>query len=81
MSIPRYGIWYKDSTTNKEIVAGITTTWPNAKSMAENLYAIRRNIDNTRDVSTGIFLFEPDKIYTSSVPKRWQVMPLLTSNT
>ena len=49
--------------------------------MAGDLYSVRKNIDNARDVVTGIFLFEPGILYTSRKPQRWQVMPLLTSNT
>ena len=63
------------------MVTGICHSWMDAKRMATDLYAIKKNIDNARDVVTGIFLYEPGVLYTSKKPRRWQVMPLLTSNT
>ena len=81
MPIPRYGIWYKDPSLDREVVVGICHMWAEATKMASDLYAVRKNIDKSQDVITGIFLFEPGILYTSKKPQRWQVMPLLTSNT
>ena len=49
--------------------------------MANDLYTVKKKIDKARDVATGVFLFEPGVLYTSTKPQRWQVMPLQTSNT
>lgn len=81
MSIPRYGIWYKDSAQSKEVVVGMCHKWLDATKMASDLYTIRKNIDQALEVATGIFLYEPGILYTSAKPRRWQVMPLQTSNT
>lgn len=81
MAVPRYGIWYTTAKEQSESVVGICHTWQEAKAMAQNLYHIKKNIENARDVCTGIFHFEPGIIYTSLKPKRWQVMPIMTSNT
>ncbi len=81
MPIPRYGIWYTHVDQPKEIVAGLCHNWMDAKRMAADLYSVKKNIDNAREVTTGIFLFEPGILYTSTKPRRWQVMPILTSNT
>ena len=81
MATPRYGIWFTSSDVASEMVVGICHNWPEAREMAQNLYTIKTSIDNARDVCTGIFLFEPGVIYTSHKPRRWQVMPLMTSNT
>ncbi len=81
MAIPRYGIWFTSADITPETVVGICHNWQEAREMARNLYTIKTSIDNARDVCTGIFLFEPGVIYTSHKPKRWQVMPLMTSNT
>ena len=70
-----------DSAQSKEVVVGICHKWMDATKMASDLYTIRKNIDQSRDVVTGIFLYDPGVLYTSRKPKRWQVMPLQTSNT
>ena len=81
MGTPRYGIWFTSSDVASEMVVGICHNWQEAREMAQNLYTIKTGIDNACDVCTGVFLFEPGIIYTSYKPKRWQVMPLMTSNT
>lgn len=81
MPVPRYCVWFTDENNAREVVSGICHTWPAAVKMAGDLYAIKKKIDKARDITTGIFLFEPGILYTSSKPKRWQVMPLQTSNT
>ena len=81
MGTPRYGIWFTSSDVTSEMVVGICHNWQEAREMAQNLYTIKTGIDNACDVCTGVFLFEPGIIYTSYKPKRWQVMPLMTSNT
>jgi len=81
MAIPRYGIWYTSAKEQSENIVGICHGWQEAREMAQNLYSIKSGIEDARDVCTGIFLFEPGIIYTSQKPKRWQVMPIMTSNT
>lgn len=81
MPIPRYCVWYTDENSAKEVVSGICHSWSTAVKMAGDLYTVKKKIDQAREITTGIFLFEPGVLYTSSKPKRWQVMPLQTSNT
>ena len=81
MAIPRYGIWYVDVSSGKEVVVGICHNWGEASKMAKDLYTIKKKIDKACDVVTGVFLFEPSVLYTSTKPRRWQIMPLQTSNT
>ena len=77
----QYCIWYVDRSTNgQEIVAGFTATWSSAEALAKRLYTIRKRIDGMKDVSTGIFLFKDQELYTSRIPAKWQIMPIMTSN-
>lgn len=77
----QYCIWYVDRSTNgQEIVAGVTATWSSAEALAKRLYTIRKRIDGMKDVSTGIFLFKDQELYTSRIPAKWQIMPIMTSN-
>jgi hypothetical protein len=76
-----YCVWYIDSTTEKERCVGVCRTWSEARVMANQLYTIKKKIDQSENLSTGFFLYIPGELYTLKKPKRWQIMPLLTSNT
>jgi hypothetical protein len=76
-----YCVWYKDASVNKETCVGACSTWDEARSLAGRLYTVKKKIDDSENLSTGIFLFSPGELYTARSPKRWQIMPLLTSNT
>ena len=47
--------------------------------MAKDLYTIKKQIDKSIDVTTGVFSMDGDVLYTSSKPISAQVLPLLTS--
>lgn len=77
-----FGVWYSDqSTCGREIVSGLANDWTTAQLLAKRLYTIRRKLDGIDAVSTGIFFFKSGELYTGRIPDRWQIMPLLTSNT
>lgn len=76
-----YCVWFIDSTTDRERCVGACTSWAEAKIMANRLYTIKKKIDQSEELSTGFFLYSPGELYTAEKPKRWQIMPLLTSNT
>ena len=76
-----YCVWYKDASVGRETCVGACSTWEEAKVLAGRLYTIRKKIDEAEELSTGIFLFTPGELDTVRSPKRWQIMPLLTSNT
>ena len=73
-----FAVWYTEGKS-KERVVGITADREAAYEMARNLYSIKTKVDNLRDVSTGVFLMVDGMLYTSSSPKKAQVLPLLTS--
>ena len=83
MSLGRqYCIWYLDKSTHgREVISGVADSWTSAELLARRLYTIRKKVDLIENVSTGIFLFMANELYTGRPPARWQVMPLLTSNT
>ena len=74
-----YLVWYKEDKSALERTAGFAYTWPVAEQMAKDLYSIKRQIENFKDVSTGISLLQAGDLYTTCVPKRkWQILPLLS---
>ena len=73
-----FAVWFQTADQEESIV-GITTVKKDAYKMARDLYAIKKNIDGIDQVSTGVYLMEPGKLYTSVKAKRAQVTPLLTS--
>ena len=73
-----FAVWFQIADQEESIV-GITTVKKDAYKMARDLYTIKKNIDGIDQVSTGVYLMEPGKLYTSVKAKRAQVTPLLTS--
>ena len=73
-----FAVWFK-VPDQEEVVVGITSSKKDAYKMARDLYAIKKNIDGIDQVSTGVYMMESGKLYTSVKAKRAQVTPLLTS--
>ena len=73
-----FAVWFK-VPDQEEMVVGITSSKKDAYKMARDLYAIKKNIDGIDQVSTGVYMMESGKLYTSVKAKRAQVTPLLTS--
>ena len=73
-----FAVWFK-APDQEEMVVGITSSKKDAYKMARDLYAIKKNIDGIDQVSTGVYMMESGKLYTSVKAKRAQVTPLLTS--
>jgi len=73
-----YLIWYKNDESSLERVAGFAYTWICAKQMAKDLYSIKRRVDKSKDVITGVSLLEAGCLYTITLPKKkWQILPLM----
>tara|TARA_A200000159_G_scaffold163460_1_gene189777 strand:- start:10994 stop:11224 length:231 start_codon:yes stop_codon:yes gene_type:complete len=73
-----YAVWYTEGDSRERIV-GISLNKEIAYDMARNLYSIKKNIDKLECIATGVFLMSEGSLYTSSIPKKAQVLPLLTS--
>ena len=73
-----FAVWFR-TADGPETIVGITSIKKDAYKMARDLYAIKKNIDGNDQISTGIYMMEPGKLYTSVKAKRAQVTPLLTS--
>ena len=73
-----FAVWFS-TPGSREIIAGFSTNQREAHKMAKDLYAIKSNIERINDITTGVYFMEEGNIYTSSKPKRAQVMPFLTS--
>jgi hypothetical protein len=74
-----FAVWYSIDN-GPETIVGITGRRSMADTMARNLYSVKKNIDDMKNVSTGIYLMEDSMLYTSSKPRRWQVTPLRSSD-
>ena len=73
-----FAVWFK-TPDNGEMIVGISTDKREAYKMARDLYTIKKKIDGKENVSTGVYMMEQGKLYTSAKAKRAQVTPLLTS--
>jgi len=74
-----YLVWYKEDKSTLEHTAGFAYTWVVAEQMAKDLYSIKRRIEKSKDISTGVSLLQAGSLYTITVPKRkWQILPLLS---
>lgn len=74
-----YLVWYKEDKSALEHTAGFAYTWVIAEQMAKDLYSIKRRIEKSKNVSTGISLLQAGSLYTITAPTRkWQILPLLS---
>ena len=73
-----FAVWFQIAN-QEESVVGITSIKKDAYKMARDLYTIKKNIDGIDHVSTGVYMMELGKLYTSTKAERSQVTPLLTS--
>ena len=74
-----FAVWYSIDN-GPETIIGVSGQRSIADKMATSLYSIKKNIDNMKNVSTGIYLMEDSILYTSSKPRRWQITPLRSSD-
>ncbi len=73
-----FAVWYTEAGSTEQVV-GLSKDRKRAYDMARDLYAVKKKIDNLQDLTTGVSLMVDGVLYTSSKPKRAQVLPLLTS--
>jgi hypothetical protein len=81
MTLQCYLIWFRKKGDDHDRIVGTASKWPLAKKMAEDLYAIKANIDGHKEISTGISLFDFGSMYVNQPPKgRWQILPIMSVN-
>lgn len=73
-----FAVWYKEDSS-KELIVGLSSSRRSAYKMAKDLYAVKKNIDKSINLATGVFFMDDNILYTSIKPRTAQVLPLLTS--
>lgn len=73
-----FAVWYKEASS-KELIVGLSSSEKSAHKMAKDLYTVKKNIDKSIDLATGVFLMDENILYTSTKPRKAQILPLLTS--
>lgn len=82
MTLECYLVWYRGPKDIHDIVVGSSNKWSSAKTMAEDLYASKKMIDDVKELSTGITRVEFGTLYIKQKPKgRWQILPLMSVDT
>ena len=75
MSPDVYLVWYRGKEDRQDRYVGVAFKWEQAKTMAEDLYSIKKRIDKIEEPITGVSLLECGALYTSKLPKsRWQIL-------
>jgi len=81
MNLQCYLIWFRLKDDDHDRIVGAASKWSLAKKMAEELYAMKTNIDGHKSVSTGTSLFDFGSMYVNQPPKtRWQILPIMSVN-
>ena len=73
-----FAVWYKEDSS-REFITGLSSSRKTAYKMAKDLYAVKKNIDKSTNLVTGVFFMDDNVLYTSIKPRTAQVLPLLTS--